>query len=307
MEEHRRQKGGRRQGQAPAGAEVPAPAGTGAPAPAQDTPAPATGTAPGPGGTSRPSPLPQASKNQVAIVCVALVLIAAIVAFSIFMMRSTSTSLASRQQVESQLDYLVGTSAVTAYWSLNGYPVTFVEPDDGNPLGTWTAQDDGAAGQASSSADGAAGTGAGTTTGTHGVSAQIDVTYQVQEAANNDYALDDDRYTVIGHSSPDATTGQITVIVQERFRALEEELSRTIDIDHVASALQEWGAANCGEGFELAYVRATSIDSDSGTWVVEGGARADLGDGEGAQDLDFAARVNGTNDSPNVAQFDVMR
>ncbi|MEE8716031.1 MAG: hypothetical protein SOI26_03435 [Coriobacteriales bacterium] len=276
-------------------------------------------------------------RSQLIICGVAAALIVAVIVIARAL--SGSASPVSRQQIESKLDYLVGSTAVTAYDSLDGYPVTFMMPDDGNPLGTWSADQAG-----SSGSDASASTGDGAAASS-GATKMIDVTYQVQVAANNDYALDDARYTVTGYSSPDEMTGQITVYVVERFRQYEQALSQTLSIDSVAGALSNYGRQHYPEGFELLTVEATSVEAESGTWLVEGtarvgatadgtdeagGARASSGadgaapagatgssgsegpdgtegDGSGAaQTVEFSAQVTGTDESPQVTSFNVI-
>lgn len=218
-------------------------------------------------------------------------------------MRSASAPITQRQ-VESKLDYLVGSSAVAVYDALDGYPVVFMMPDDGNPLGTWLAANAGAG--SSSAADGAGQAGGASPR------AYTDVTYQVQTAAHNDYALDDERYQVTGYASPDKMTGQITVYVTELFRMYEEELSQTLPIGSAAAALQAYGDGAYPGGFELLSVRATSVEAESGTWVVRGTARAmDPGapdaeppaDADGWRNMEFTARVSGSGESPQVDSF----
>ncbi len=264
-------------------------------------------------------------RSQLIICGVAAALIIAVIVIARTL--SGSASPVSRQQIESKLDYLVGSTAVTAYDSLDGYPVTFMMPDDGNPLGTWRADqsDPSGSGAPASSGDG--------TAASSGATKMIDVTYQVQVAANNDYALDDARYTVTGYSSPDEMTGQITVYVVERFRQYEQALSQTLSIDSVAGALSNYGRQHYPEGFELLTVEATSVEAESGTWLVEGTARVGAaadgadeagaagaagssgsegsdgteGDGSGAaQTVEFSAQVTGTDESPQVTSFNVI-
>jgi hypothetical protein len=212
-------------------------------------------------------------------------------------------------------------------------------PDDGNPLGTWRADQSDPSGS-----DAPAESGDGTAASS-GATKMVDVTYQVQVAANNDYALDDARYTVTGYSSPDEMTGQITVYVVERFRQYEQALSQTLSIDSVAGALSNYGRQHYPEGFELLTVEATSVEAESGTWLVEGTARVSAtadgtdeaggaqassgadgaapadaagsggskgsdgteGDGSGAsQTVEFSAQVTGTDESPQVTSFNVI-
>lgn len=250
---------------------------------------------------------------------VATILVVLLVAHA---MRSASAPI-TQKQVESKLDYLVGSSAVAAYDSLNGYPVVFMMPDD-DPLGTWQAADaDTDAAEASSpdasgaSAGPSSSEGSSSSTDSSPASpvSYTDVTYQVQTAAHNDYALDDERYQVTGYSSPDEMTGQITVYVTERFRMYEEALSQTLPMSAVAAALQDFGAQSYPDGFELLSLQATSVEAESGTWVVRGTARAvDAGaDGssapassasaDGWRDLEFTARVSGSADNAQVASF----
>jgi hypothetical protein len=293
--------------------------------PAKDgsSPAPESASAmvpsPSPSGAPSPSAPHDLVRSQLVICAVAAALIIAVIILARVL--GGSSAPVSRQQVESKLDYLVGSSAVTAYNSLNGYPVMFMMPDDGNPLGTWTASD--ADRDASQSADADADSDAADSKSVR----MVDVTYQVQVAANNDYALDDARYTVTGYSSPDEMTGQITVYVVERFRQYEEELSQTLSIDSVARALSEYGSELYGDGFELLSVETTSVEAESGTWLVNGYARIDgtsSQDGEvsgdaawqssseqgdetsSSQTVEFSAQVSGTDESPLVESFNLI-
>lgn len=274
-------------------------------------------------------------RSQIRIVAAAAVIILLVILAARIIAGSAAPL--TRQQIESKLDYLVGSTAVATYRSLSGYPVSFVMPDDGNPLGSWYAP-----GVEPGAAD-------------PGNPVMIDVTYQVQTAANNDYALDDERYRVTGYASPDEMTGQITVYVVERFRLFEEELSQTLPIEAVAQALLDYGRQIYGEGFELQAVSAVSVEAESGTWLVEGSALlteaagaadsagsaadgaagASPGNGTttstpirsaattetsetaasgvgittdtgGTQTLSFSAQVTGTSDSPQVKVFNLI-
>jgi hypothetical protein len=279
----------------------------------------AKASSPSPSGAPSSSAPRDLVRSQLVICGVAAALIVAVIILARVL--GGSSAPVSRQQVESKLDYLVGSSAVTAYNSLNGYPVMFMMPDDGNPLGTWTASD--ADQDASQSADADADSDAADSKSVR----MVDVTYQVQVAANNDYALDDARYTVTGYSSPDEMTGQITVYVVERFRQYEEELSQTLSIDSVARALSEYGSELYADGFELLSVETTSVEAESGTWLVNGYARisgtssqdgevsgdtagqssSEEGDGtSSSQTVEFSAQVSGTNENPLVESFNLI-
>lgn len=188
----------------------------------------------------------------------------------------------SPQEAATKLDYLNGVTAVTAYKSLSGYPVTFVMENDGNELGTWQADID-------------------DTAITWDEPNTLDVTDDVKESATNVTSLDDDRYIVTGHGDLDEQDGSIVVWVEESFTAAERRLSQTISIDDVARALSSYIPAGQDSPLTLSTLRAVSIEEDN-IWCVLGTATDSAG-----EDVIFRAKVTGTSSSAVVIDFEIVR
>ena len=256
---------------APADGVTPADAGAPADAAASDEVDPAD---------LAPSPTPGArgqARVIVVIVSVTVLVLVAIAVAGTAFSRDGSRQL-SVQEVATKLAYLNGVTATTAYESLAGYPVTFLMDDDGNAVGTWSA--DGGQGDAS------------VTT--------VDVTAEVVAAATTETTLDDDRFVVTGHGKDGSADGTVSVTVEERFHQQERELSATLDIEHVAQALRAYVPAGRPAALDVTTVRAVSIQN--GAWGVL--ATATTQDGE---ELLVRAEVTGTNEAPIVTDYAVVR